>query len=90
MLWNRKEVEKTKVIRISKQTTPAQITRDQKQLENMEYSKCLGSMITNNATCIHEIKYRITMAKAEFNKAKTLFTSKRKLNLGKKLVKGNI
>jgi hypothetical protein len=43
-------------------------------------------MITNDATCTHEIKSRIAMAKAAFNK-KTLFTSKLDLNLSEKLVK---
>jgi hypothetical protein len=35
----------------------------QKQLENVGYFKYLVSMITNNARCTHEIKYRIAMAK---------------------------
>jgi hypothetical protein len=43
-------------------------------------------MITNDARCTREIKSRIAMAKAAFNK-KTLFTSKLHLNLSKKLVK---
>jgi hypothetical protein len=59
---------------------------DQNQLENVEYFNYLGSMITNEARCTREIKSRIAMAKAEFNK-KTLFTSKLDLNLRKKLVK---
>jgi hypothetical protein len=46
----------------------------------------LGS-ITNDARCTHEIKSRIAMAKAAFNKTKTLFISKLDLNLRKKLVK---
>jgi hypothetical protein len=48
---------------------------DQKQLENVEYFNYLGSMITNDARCTLEIKSRIAMAKAVFNK-KTVFTSK--------------
>jgi hypothetical protein len=45
-------------------------------------------MITNDARCTLEIKYRISMANAAFNKKKkTLFTSKLGLNLRKKLVK---
>jgi hypothetical protein len=43
-------------------------------------------MITNDARCTREIKSRIAMAKAAFNK-KTLFTRKLDLNLRKKLVK---
>ena len=53
-------------------TIPSIITTDQKQLENMGYFNYLGSTITNNARCTCEIKSRIVMAKAEFNK-KTLF-----------------
>jgi hypothetical protein len=44
-------------------------------------------MITNDVKCTREIKARITMAKAAFNKKKTLFTSKLDLELRKKLVK---
>jgi hypothetical protein len=43
-------------------------------------------LITNDARCTREIKSRIAMAKAAFNK-KTLFTSKLDLNLRKKVVK---
>jgi hypothetical protein len=43
-------------------------------------------MITNDARCTREIKSRIAMAKAAFNK-KNLFTIKLELNLRKKLVK---
>jgi hypothetical protein len=42
-------------------------------------------MITRR--CTREIKSRIAMAKAAFNKKKKLFTSKLELNLRKKLVK---
>jgi hypothetical protein len=60
---------------------------DQKQPENMEYFGYLGSIITNDAICTRESKSRILMAKAAFNKKKTLFTSKLSLNLRNKLVK---
>jgi hypothetical protein len=59
-------VEKAKVMRISRQTSPIQIVIDQKQLENLEYFNYLGSMITNDVRCTHEIKSRIAMAKAAF------------------------
>jgi hypothetical protein len=39
------------------------------------------------ARCTREIKARIVMAKAAFNRKKTLFTSKFDLHLKKKLVK---
>jgi hypothetical protein len=69
-------VEKTKVMRISRQSSSIQIMKDQKQLENVEYFSCLGSMITNDAQCTQEIKSKIAKAKASFNKKRTLFTSK--------------
>jgi hypothetical protein len=73
-------------MRISRQPSPMKIMIDQKQLENAEYFNYLGSMITNDASCTREIKSRIAMAKAAFNKKKNLFTSKLDLNLRKKLV----
>jgi hypothetical protein len=44
-------------------------------------------MITSDARSTREIKSRIAMAKAAFNKKKNLFTSKLEINLRKKLVK---
>jgi len=45
-------------------------------------------MMINDARCTREIKYRISMANAAFNKQKkTLFTGKLGLKLMKKLVK---
>ena len=45
----------------------------QKQPENVEYFNYSGSMITNNARCKHEIKSRIVLARAAFNKSKVLY-----------------
>jgi hypothetical protein len=47
-------------------------------------------MITNVARRIREIKVRIDMAKAEFNKKMIVFTSKLYLELRKKVVKSYI
>ena len=60
---------------------------EQKQLDNIECFKYLGSMLTDDGRCMCETKSRIAMAKAAFNKKKTLFTSTLDLNLKKKLVK---
>ena len=79
-------VEKTKVMRTSRQPSPVTITIDQKQLENVRCFKYLGSLLTDDGRCTCEIKSRIAMAKAAFNKKKNLFTSKLDLNLRKKLV----
>jgi hypothetical protein len=80
-------VEKTKVMRISRQLFPVKIMIDQKQLENMESLKYLGNILTNDGRCTCEIKCRIAMAKAAFSKKRTLFTSTLDLELRKKLVK---
>ena len=69
-------VEKTKVMRISRQPSPVTITLDQKQLENVKCFKYLGSMLTEDGRCTCEIKSRTDMAKAAFNKKKNLFTNK--------------
>jgi hypothetical protein len=44
-------------------------------------------MLTEDGRCRCEIKSRIAMAKAAFNKKKNLFTSKLDLNLRKRLVR---
>ena len=66
-------VENTKLMRISRQPSPVTIMIDQKQLENVECFKYLGSMLTNDGRCMCEIKPRIVMEKAAFNKKKTLY-----------------
>jgi hypothetical protein len=65
-------VEKTKVMRISRQPFPVKIMIDQKQLENVESFKYLGNILTNDGRCICEIKCRIAMAKAIFNKKRAV------------------
>jgi hypothetical protein len=77
-------VEKTKVMRISKLPSAVQIMIGQKQRENVKCLEYLGSMIINAARCTCEIKSRIPMAVAAFNKKKKLLTSKLDSNLGKK------
>jgi hypothetical protein len=74
-------------MRISRQPFPVKIIIDQKQLENVESFKYLGSILTNDGGCTCEIKCSIAMAKAAFNKKMTLFTNTLDLELRKKLVK---
>ena len=74
------KVEKTKFMRISRQPFPVKIMIGQKQLENVESFKYLCSMLTNDERCTCEIKSRIAMAKAAFNKKRALFTSTLDLN----------
>jgi hypothetical protein len=73
-------LDKPMTQRIPKQPFPVEIMIDQKQLENMEYLSYLGSLITDDARCTGEIKYRSITAKAAFNK-QTLFTSKMDIDL---------
>ena len=80
-------VKKTKVMRISRQPFPVKIMIHQEQLENMESFKYMGSILKNDGRCTCEIKCRIAMAKAAFNKKRALFTSTLDLELRKKLVK---
>ena len=72
---------------ISRQLFPVEITVDRRQLEIVKYFKYLASMTTNDLRCIRQIKSRIAVAKAEYNKKKRLFTCKFVLNLRTKLVK---
>ena len=65
-------VEKTKVMRISRQPSPVTITIDQKQLENVKCFEYLVRMLTEDGRCTCEIESRIVMAKAAFKKKKNL------------------
>jgi hypothetical protein len=86
MLLNGNECGK-KSITIPRQLFPVKIIVVQKQLENVESFKYLGSDLTNNGRCTCEIKCRNAMTKAAFNKKRTLFTSTLDLELRTKLVK---
>jgi hypothetical protein len=66
-------VPKMEIAGYFKESYPRRI--DQKQLENMKCFKYLGSLLTDDGRCTCEIKSRIAMAKAEFNKKKNIFTS---------------
>jgi len=79
-------VDRSKLITISRQPSPVPVMIDQKQPENVEYFNYLHTMITNDAKCTREIKSKIAMSQTAFN-TKTLFASKLYLNFGKKLVK---
>ena len=79
-------VEKTKIMRISTQSSPVQIMMD-KKVENVEYFNCSGSMMTCDARRTPKIKCSIVMAKAALNKEKTLYISKLDLNLRREVGK---
>jgi hypothetical protein len=71
--WHGNECGNTKVMRISRQPTPVTVKIDQKQLENVKCFKYVGSLLTDDGRCACEIKSRIAMAKAEFNKKKSFY-----------------
>jgi hypothetical protein len=50
-----KNVEKTKIMRISRQPFPVKIMIDKKQLENVESFTYFGSILTNDVRCTCEI-----------------------------------
>jgi hypothetical protein len=72
---------------ISRQLFPLKIMIDQKQLDNVESFKYLGSILTNDGRSTCEIKCRIVMAIAAFNKKRAIFNSTLDLELRKKFVK---
>jgi len=54
---------------------------DQKQPDNVEYFTHFGNGLTTDAGGTWEMKSRNVMAKAAFNKNKSLLTSKRDLKI---------
>ena len=63
-------VGNTEVMRISRKLSRIQIVIDHRQVGNVECFSYLGFMI-NDARCTREIKSKIAMAIAAFNKKKT-------------------
>jgi hypothetical protein len=55
-------------MQMSRQSSPARIRTDQKQLENVEYFNNVGSILTNDAACTDEIKSSTAMAKVPLQK----------------------
>jgi hypothetical protein len=83
-------VEKTKVMRNSRQHFPVKIMIDQKQLDYVESFKYMDNILTNDGRYTCEIKCSFAMSKAAFNKKRALFASTLDLELRKKLVKSYI
>jgi hypothetical protein len=85
MQWNGNECGKNKSNENFKTTIPSKNVDRPKQLENVGSFKYLGSLLTNNGRCTCELKCRIPIGKAAFNKKMDLFTSTLDLELRKKL-----
>jgi len=65
-------VKNTDIMRISRQPFQVQVMIVPKYLQNEEHYSYLDSMITNEARFTREIKSRIAIARASFNKKKNL------------------
>jgi hypothetical protein len=87
MLWNGNECGKNKSNENFKTTIASKNYDRPKTTRECGIFKYLGSILTNYERCTYEIKCRIAMAKAAFNKKRILFTSTLNLELRKKLVK---
>jgi hypothetical protein len=61
--------------------------KNKKRVQSFSDTVYLGSMLTNDVRCTCEMKRRIGMANAAFNKKRVLFTSELDFELRKKLVK---
>jgi hypothetical protein len=68
-------------------TIPNTSYDNQKQIQNVEKSKYLGTLITDDVRRICVIESRIAVSNTAFKKKKTLFPSKLNLNVRKELVK---
>jgi hypothetical protein len=80
-------VDETKVMKMPRQPSHAQIMIDQVQPVCVEYCSYLGGMVTKTVICPREFTYRIAVAKAAFNNKKNVFTDSLEVNLRKKLEK---
>jgi hypothetical protein len=81
-------VKKTKVMVVSREEGKAvNLTIDGQKVEQVKTFKYLGAIMTENGSCIEEVKARIGMAKVAFNKTRELVTKGLKTELKKRLVK---
>jgi hypothetical protein len=88
MLLNKNESRKSKVMRISSQPAIIQAMIHKKSTGESGVFLQFCKMITKDVRCTREIKSRVSMANAAFNKKKILFTSKLELKTSKKPIKG--
>jgi hypothetical protein len=80
-------VDETKVVKVLRQPSHAQIMIDQVQPGGVEYCSYLGVMVTKTVICTREFTFRIAVAKAAVNNKKNVFTDSLEVNLRKKLEK---
>src|SRR6476619_849028 len=84
-------VKKTKVMRVRKKISvndkPMHIVINGVVVEQVKQFRYLGSLITEEGTCIAEIKSRIAMAKDAFNKRREMMTNRLSKELKKKIIR---
>jgi hypothetical protein len=81
-------IKKTKTMVVSwEEGKTASIIIDGQKVEQVKTFKYLGAVMTENGTCMEEVKARIAMAKVAFSKTKELVTKGLKVALKKRMVK---
>uniref|UniRef100_A0A8D8TDU0 Craniofacial development protein 2 n=1 Tax=Cacopsylla melanoneura TaxID=428564 RepID=A0A8D8TDU0_9HEMI len=79
---------KTKVMKIGKTEERLQLILEGQELDQVEKFRYLGGMILSNGSCTEEIRSRISMGKAAFEKVKHLLIARRiPLKLRKRFAK---
>ena len=73
-------LETAKVMRISRPLSSLHIIIDQNQLETVEYFNCLDSLITNDTSCMHEIKNQDFCGKSSIQQEEGSAANKLDLN----------
>ena len=80
-------IDKSQVMRVSRRNESLQIKVNNKELEEVDHFKYLGSVLIIDGYCTREINLRIAIAKEAFNRKMSLLTSKLNIELKKKLVR---
>jgi hypothetical protein len=71
-------------MRVSRSNESLQIKVNNREIEEVDHFKYLGTVLTRDGYCTRQIKMRIVIAKEAFNKKISLLTCK--LNLGRNLL----
>src|SRR6478609_814948 len=81
-------IKKAKAIVVSRSGGErVSITVEGQSVEQVSKFRYLGSLISEDGRCLHDVKTRIGMAKDAFNKRKELLTRSIRVDLRKRLVK---
>jgi hypothetical protein len=84
-------VKKTKTMVVSRtEGKKVDITIEGKRVEQVKQFKYLGSVLTEDASCIDDVKQRVAMGKEAFNKRRELMTGGMDKRVKKRLIKSLI